>query len=264
MANFSQGVPSTPNQPLVDENRNVTPAWWAFFVSLFERTGGSAGSTSAILDYITDTIGSILYRGVTDWTGLPPGAQGRVLEMGASVPEWNFLTSASFASVGPRLFLAGPVGGAGKPTFRGIATVDLDGIEGQFPGTITNDNAQPGNIGEYLFSEVASGAAIALASGTPSDITSIDLTAGDWDLWANVGLSANPTTVNAWINPVSATDPGAPNEGAYVIFGNQSQVFPLGSLRASLAAPATYYLSLNATFGGALNAYGFMGARRRR
>src|SRR2546421_430181 len=50
-------------------------------------------------------------------------------------------------------------------------------------GTTTNDNAVSGNLGEYISSTVARGAAVTgAANGTYKDLTSIVLTAGDWDI----------------------------------------------------------------------------------
>jgi hypothetical protein len=261
---LAQGVPNPPSQPLVGENGLVTPPWYAFFVNLSARTGGSGGGTSAILDFVTDTVGSLLYRASGGWVGLNPSAAGNVLQSNGGLPTWALLTGANFAAAAANQFLASPSGGAGTPSLRAIASVDLDGAAGQFPGTGTNNNANAGNIGEYVFSSVAIGSAIALTTGVIADITSLNLTPGDWDAWASVALSANSTTIKAWINATSATDPTAPNNGAYASMGNQSQTFPVGSARISLAASTNIYLSCDATFTGTLNGYGFLGARRRR
>lgn len=41
-----------------------------------------------ILDLVTDTIGSMLYRAPIGWVGVPPGSDGDVLTMVSTTPEW--------------------------------------------------------------------------------------------------------------------------------------------------------------------------------
>jgi hypothetical protein len=251
-----------PQSQMVGDDKMPEPVWLQFFLTLWSRTGGSLGSATLLLDSIANAPGSILIRTLVQWVGLNPGSPNFVLQMGAILPQWGNVSSASFANQIKNLFLAGPLNGAAvAPTFRTIGYQDLQA--GQAPGTATNDNAVVGNVGEIISSQVASGAAVALATGVAKDITSINLSAGDWDLWGNIATSAAPTSANGWINSVTAVDPGAPNQGAYIQWVT-SQCLPVGMMRVSLAAPETLYLSINATFGGALSAYGFLGARRRR
>jgi hypothetical protein len=143
--------------------------------------------------------------------------------------------------------------------------------DGQLPGTATNDNASAGNIGEYVSSSV-NAPGVSVTSGTAKDITSISLTAGDWDVWGSVGFNSGGTTVASllagWINTSSATNPNAPNGGAYflqdpVSFSNPTFCYPIGMMRISLATTTTVYLSTYAAFSvSTLTAYGFIGARR--
>lgn len=140
-------------------------------------------------------------------------------------------------------------------------------------GTNTNDNAAAGEIGEYVSSEVLVGSAVALSTGVASNITSISLTAGDWDLHGVVVLNpAGTTTVSApligWISTTSASLPTYPNKGAVVgtnfsYATGSPQALPVGNMRLSLAATTTVYLSIYAVFGvSTCSAYGFIGARR--
>jgi hypothetical protein len=61
-------------------------------------------------------------------------------------------------------------------------------------GTTTNDDAAAGHIGEYVSSMVPGGTGPALTSGAASNITSISLTAGDWDVSGGPGLFPSGTT----------------------------------------------------------------------
>ncbi len=140
-------------------------------------------------------------------------------------------------------------------------------------GTTTNDNAAAGKVGEFISASVAQAGAVALTSGVGADVTSVSLTAGDWDVFANVFFNPNastPTTnIQAWIHTVSATQPTIPNGGAYLNmpklpYSNDGNFgFSVGRMRISLAATTTVYLSTIATFTVSTNAaYGFLGARR--
>lgn len=146
---------------------------------------------------------------------------------------------------------------------------------GQIPGTTTNGDATAGNVGEYISSTVLSGAAVALTTATPATITSIALTAGDWDVWGTIGYIANAATTatifKAGINSVAATLPTSPGNGAgfelglSVGAGGTMPVHPVGTERVSLAAPATIYLVGQSTFAvNTMSGYGLIAARRRR
>lgn len=140
-------------------------------------------------------------------------------------------------------------------------------------GTGTNDNAAAGKVGEIIESTVLVGSAVALTTATPANVTSISLTAGDWDVWGNVWYSPAATTSitihQGAINTTSATLPTAPGAGAFykvieaalvpnAIFGES-----VGQRRISIASTTTVYLVAQATFTvDTLSAYGYIGARR--
>ena len=106
-----------------------------------------------------------------------------------------------------------------------------------------------------------------------ANITSISLTAGDWDVSGSTNyVSAGSTVVtviNAWTSTTSATPPTAPNNGGQGGWNGSVTGQPLlvvvGSQRFSLATTTTIYLSTEAVFTtSTLTAYGFIGARRAR
>jgi hypothetical protein len=139
-------------------------------------------------------------------------------------------------------------------------------------GVTNGSNAAAGQVGEYISSTVLVGSAVALTSSTAADVTSISLTAGDWDVWGNVGFNPGGTTtytaLDGWINTVSATGPTQPGNGAAFgiqapLTAGQAQLFPVGMTRISIASTTTVYLGAFATFGtSTLSAFGFIGARR--
>jgi hypothetical protein len=140
-------------------------------------------------------------------------------------------------------------------------------------GVADGSNAAAGVVGEYLSSTVLIGSEVSLSSTTAADVTSLALTAGDWDVTGLVLFDkAGGTTVTlqeTWIGTASATIPTLPNGGAYsrveqANTGGYSVTIPL-STRISVGAGQTIYLSAKATFASStLKGYGFLGARRAR
>ncbi len=143
---------------------------------------------------------------------------------------------------------------------------------GQYQGTATNDNATAGNIGEFVQSEVVAGSAISLTSGTPANITSISLTAGDWDVWGDIAYapagSTTFTSITAAINTTSATLPTLPAGGSYSLLNlnfttGVGQVLTAGKRRLSLSSTTTVYLISASTFSvSTMQSYGGIYARR--
>lgn len=141
-------------------------------------------------------------------------------------------------------------------------------------GTDTNNNADAGSVGELISSTVPSGSAVAVTNVTATDITSIVLTPGDWDVWGLVQtLPAGTTTTQqiiGWTDTSSATLPSPPNEGAYAQLristgGGDTQGVGVGTRRYSVASNTTIYLSTLLTFSvSTMSAYGYLAARRRR
>ncbi len=141
-------------------------------------------------------------------------------------------------------------------------------------GTTTNNDAAAGSVGELISSTVLVGAAVSLTTTVSADITSISLTAGDWDVWGicncTVGGSTTTSRVSGWISTTSATPPTAPNEGAYCYMDlsaaantGEPTYFYAGQKRISLAGTTTVYLSVNCAFAtSTMGAFGFIGARR--
>jgi hypothetical protein len=137
-------------------------------------------------------------------------------------------------------------------------------------GTPTNDNAAAGMIGEFLS---ASFTAITLTTATVTNIGTLTLTAGDWDVEGNVQfiITGNGTGgLNSWVSQTSTTLPATPaGFASMVIDGTRGSItgsaMPTGALRVSLAASAIIYLETQAYFNaGTVSAGGYLRARRAR
>ncbi len=143
---------------------------------------------------------------------------------------------------------------------------------GQIPGTRTNDSASAGNIGEYITDSVDQASAIPLTTNVSANITSIALTAGDWDVWGNVVfIAANTTVVGSGfgiVTSVSATMGATLLRGSLTTFTGDGAVtpsVPAPMQRFSIAAPTTVYLVALSTFTTSTNgAFGYISARRAR
>lgn len=135
-------------------------------------------------------------------------------------------------------------------------------------GTILGDNANAGAVGEYIASTVLPGSATALTTNVPTNVTSIVLTPGDWDVSGNVNFnnfSTGVTWIQGGISNVSGTPltaqafilPGLQNSQASISGG------PVATVRYNLTANTTIYLVAASLFSnGGMSAYGFIAARR--
>ena len=115
-----------------------------------------------------------------------------------------------------------------------------------------------------------------LSNNTAFNVTSITLTAGDWDISAvgALGLASSTTSTlfEAAITTTSATMPNLPNSGGYASHSGSvttsaspALVLATGVMRASIATITTYYLVVFASFAtSTAGAGGFIGARRAR
>lgn len=154
------------------------------------------------------------------------------------------------------------------------ATSYCSSTVGQLPGTATNNNASAGNIGEYISSSIAVGSAVSLTNNVLTNMTSVSLTAGDWDCNANILLNPAGTTTQSFsqwgLNTTSAVLPTAPGGGSTninqaVYAGGLTATQILGPTRFSLSGTTTVYAVGQVTFATSTNAvYGFLGCRRAR
>lgn len=140
-------------------------------------------------------------------------------------------------------------------------------------GTTTNNNADTGVVGEYVSSSVGN-TTVTLTTGVTANLTSISLTAGDWDVQGNVGFDTAATAnITYWYAGVTKTS--ATLEGGYfqstnmasptggIVFGANAFSLPSPVARISLSATTTVYLITNVGFTvAAVKAGGMIKARR--
>lgn len=106
-------------------------------------------------------------------------------------------------------------------------------------GTTAGGNATAGFVGELISSVIANASAVAIVTNTPKDLTSISLTAGDWDVFGNINFQASGLfmyAANCWISLTSAT---IPDTSLY------SGISTGGSVLASLISPCAPYVRVS-------------------
>jgi hypothetical protein len=239
-------------------------------------TAPALGTPSALV--LTNATGTPAALGLANATGTP-SAIGLVNGTGLPIS-----TGVSGLAAGVATFLVTPTSanlaaavtdetGTGVLVFSTNPTITNPAIV----GTATNDAAAAGNIGQEIKSNIASGSAVALSSGTIANVTSISLTAGDWDVSGIVQFTGDPTTnVATAIGGTSASSATLPPFGTgdtnrfnwpavTAPFSTGGLSAPSGPVRITLATTTTIYLVASATFSVATcSAFGTIRARRMR
>lgn len=135
-------------------------------------------------------------------------------------------------------------------------------------GTTTNDSASAGYVGQFISSVIAFASAVSLTNDTNKDVTSISLTAGDWDVWGNVYIvsAGNMDNTKVWSSSTSAT---LPDQSLFNTIQNNTAFFTSAAQsipyhRYSLSGTTTIYLSCWADFTSTATACGGIYARRAR
>lgn len=205
-------------------------------------SGSSASPTSPTVSQLLDsalssTQGTVIYRGASNWQTLATGTSGALLKTN---------------------------GAAADPTWTTL---------GQIKGEPSNTLASAGNIGEEIVSNIAQGSAVTVATGLGGvNITSITLTAGDWDISAQGYCNSTAsTTVTAWyisISTVSAT--GNSNSPLYAVTGDITTTstvahsLPISPARQTISSTTTYYLVAQSSATASSFCWGQLRARRMR
>jgi hypothetical protein len=151
-------------------------------------------------------------------------------------------------------------------------------------GFTDGSNAASGIVGEYISSVVPFGSGTSMSTGTSTQLATITLTAGDWDVIGEVFFSF-PATRNTtyYVGAISTSNasafPGtsAPGDGGFdfgqvatgssVAGGGNTEPYTINGLttRVSSNASTTLYLMGYLNFGGAsgtVTGYGAIRARR--
>lgn len=146
--------------------------------------------------------------------------------------------------------------------------------KGLFPysgitGITNNTLATAGNVGEVVSNYVAVGSGVTCANNVVTNVTSISLTAGDWDVEGNVNFSSGTTSTTGaagGITTVTATLPGDGSEvysGITIVGAIYSNSVTLPRKVINVNTTTTVYLEGMCSFtAGTVKASGGITARR--
>lgn len=144
-------------------------------------------------------------------------------------------------------------------------------------GTSTNDNALSGIVGEFITSNIPVGSAVSLTNNIVTNVTSISLTAGDWDIEGSIDFALVGVTATQLVCGASLTSATLPTQSGGGGLGTDAWVnlpltlagvtstivsnFP--STRVSINATTTVFLIAQIGFSlGTVTGYGSIRARR--
>lgn len=140
-------------------------------------------------------------------------------------------------------------------------------------GTTAVNNANAGAVGELLSATIATpGTTLTTATSANMVVAGLSLTAGDWDVWANVnflpGATTSITQLAFGLNTVTATLPAAgaglsQQTMAAFVPGAVNQSFAATMIRVNVNATTPVYVVAQAAFTvSTLSVFGTIYARR--
>ena len=148
-----------------------------------------------------------------------------------------------------------------------VATFDA-GAGCQHLGTTLADSASTGWVGEAI--QATAGPTNFGASNTPQNLTSISLSAGDWDVGAGCAFLASTASPSQYIAGITGTSATIPSYYNCLLLGGSGQTLSsfcgaVPTQRISLAATTTIYLVGQSTYASGVPQFQcVLLARRRR
>lgn len=182
--------------------------------------------------------------------------------VGSSTDAWGGYINTDLDGIDTTVF--GMLSKAGGTMTGALTVSQTAGIV----GTTTNNNANAGAVGEYIVADRLTN--VAMSNGVSINITSISLTAGDWDVNGGIYVVFSAAVGVSVIGSVSLTSGtiggGLPAYNGYCQLNAPSMTnvaLQTGTARMSLAATTTVYLVAYSNFGsGTCNGQGSISARR--
>ena len=244
----------------------------------------SSGSAANITGLPISTGVSGLAAGIASWLATPSSANLRTAVSDETGNGALYFQGGDIGtpSAGVATNLTGTASGLTAGTFTAGSASNL--TSGTLPAARTNGhmNGEPGagsanagEVGEPLEGSLASGSATSLTTATPKDITTVTVSAGDWEVSGIVYFiptaTTNPTSLSVYnsntANTVDTTlgkwaqwaGPAAVDANAF------HRSLTLNPYRISVSGSTTLHLVATAVFStSTMTAYGYIRARRAR
>jgi hypothetical protein len=268
------GVPAAPTAaPATNSTQLATTAFVQAAVAAatagVASFNGRTGAVTLITNDISGAGGALLAS--PTFTGVPLAPTAAVGTATTQLATCAYVLNAASTTVPLMNGVAAAGNGTTWARSNHVHPVDTSRLAAA--GVTNGSNAAAGVIGEVI--SALNGAGVGLPSSTATVITSINLTAGDWDVHgeANVIIgSSDCTSINAATSLSSTNWPGIdPTAGSWFAlnmdFGaGTGHYFPLGTARISITTTTVVYLIMQATYtsGTAPTGYGSIWARRAR
>lgn len=245
---------STSGQVVTSNGASAAPSWKSITFGVLPTMAANTmlGNASAS----TATPAAVSMPSCSTSTSTLQWTSGTGFTCGTSIDAAQ-LNSATFAGAFTTLSATGL-----------ISPVGSIGIK----GTATNDNAQAGSVGEFPSPTNLSG--VSLTTSTGANVSSVSLTAGDWDVQCDAQFApASTTVVQSMIASVSTTSGTVGSLGTYsqvatyssAASGGFGYVLASPTVRITLASTTTVYcVGYSAFTVSTQTASGFMRARRPR
>ena len=250
---------------------NVTIGTGVSFVAGTLSATGSGGTVTSVSG--TGTVNGITLTGtVTSSGSLTLG--GTLSGTASGLTAGNVTTNANLTgpitSVGNATSIAAQTGTGSTFVMQASPTINTPNIT----GVTDASNASAGSVGEYISATLSSGSAVSLTTFTAKTVTSISLTAGDWDVTGVMNMFFGATTnVVAAYGGASTTNNtlGANNTFTGTLYATTGAVLgdvlqtrsPIPMQRISISTTTTVYLIAFASFSvSTVNAHGEIRARR--
>lgn len=229
----ASGRLTTQASPSLTELGYLAGVTSAIQTQINAKGSGTVTSVSGTANQISSTGGTTPVLSITNPFDPPGQIQGVVGSVGT--PTYSFVghTNTGLYELSDTLIVSA----------NGTIAAQFTKSTGQvLLGTTTNDSATTGNIGEYIASVTSATAGTTTAW---ADVTSISLTAGDWDVTFDCLFSSNGNTITTAQCGISTT---AGNSSAGLTFGdNLLENLPPTTIANTSATIANYRISLSAT-----------------
>lgn len=244
------------------------------------------GGTSAAAGSFTNlsSSGTVSGTGFTSYLASPPAIGGTTPAAGSFT---TLSASSTVSGTGFSTYMASPpaigttTAAAGKFTTLQATSAITPAYPAGVIGNVSGSAITAGSIGETICAQVTNGGSptgcasnvstpVSLTTATSANVASITLTAGDWDIFANVSYNIGATTTINYVGAsISSASVTMDFNAATLVPGISGSVatvmsIPAPTIHKSISSTTTFYLVTTQAFGtSTLSAFGRITAVRR-